>query len=49
VEALHGNIRQLINRGPGYKNMRTLLSKAKRMVVTNTDYVALNDKSRKAA
>jgi hypothetical protein len=31
VEALHGNIRQLINRGPGYKNMRTLLLKAKRM------------------
>jgi transposase len=41
VEAINGNIRMLINRGRGYKNMRYLLLKAKRMVVTNTEYVAL--------
>jgi hypothetical protein len=38
----------LINRGRGYKNMRYLLLKAKRMAETNTEYVAFN-KSRKAA
>jgi transposase len=40
VEAINGNIRMLINRGRGYKNMRYLLLKARRMVVTNTEYVA---------
>jgi hypothetical protein len=40
VEAINSNIRMLINRGRGYKNMRYLLLKAKRMVVTNTQYVA---------
>src|SRR5207244_11792355 len=39
VEAINGNIRMLINRGRGYKNMRYLLLKAKRLAVTNTDYV----------
>jgi transposase len=39
VEALNGNIRMLINRGRGYRNMRYLLLKAKRMTVTNTEYV----------
>jgi len=48
VEAINGNIRMLINRGRGYKNMRYLLLKAKRIVVTNTDYVAVQ-KTRKAA
>jgi hypothetical protein len=38
VEAINGNIRMLINRGRGYKNMRYLLLKAKRMAVTNTEY-----------
>ena len=46
VEAINGNIRMLINRGRGYKNMRYLLLKAKRMAVTNTEYVAFQ-KSRK--
>ena len=36
VEAINGNIRMLINRGRGYKNIRYLLLKAKRMAVTNT-------------
>jgi transposase len=48
VEAINGNIRMLINRGRGYKNMRYLLLKAKRMSVTNTEYVAFQ-KTRKAA
>jgi len=48
VEAINGNIRMLINRGRGYKNMRYLLLKAKRIVVTNTDYVAVQ-KTRRAA
>ena len=33
VEAINGNIRMLINRGRGYKNMRYLLLKARRMAV----------------
>ncbi|MFN0172547.1 MAG: ISL3 family transposase [Bryobacteraceae bacterium] len=48
VEAINGNIRMLINRGRGYKNLRSLLLKAKRMAVTNTEYVAFH-KIRKAA
>ena len=41
VEALNGNIRMLINRGRGYKNIRYLLLKAKRMAVTNAQFVEL--------
>jgi transposase len=48
VEAINGNIRMLINRGRGYKNMRYLLLKAKRMAVTNTEYVVFQ-KIKKAA
>jgi transposase len=48
VEALNGNIRMLINRGRGYKNVRYLLLKAKRMVVTNAEFVELQQ-IRKAA
>jgi len=40
VEAINGNIRMLLNRGRGYKNMRYLLLKTKRMAVTNTEYLA---------
>src|SRR5579859_5534074 len=40
VEAINGNIRMLINRGRGYKNMRYLLLKVRRIAVTNTQYVA---------
>ena len=32
----------LINRGRGYKNVRYLLLKAKRIAVTNTEYVAFH-------
>jgi hypothetical protein len=48
VEALNGNIRMLINRGRGYKNVRYLLLKAKRMAVTNAEFVKLQQ-LRKAA
>ena len=48
VEALNGNIRMLINRGRGYKNVRYLLLKAKRMAVTNLQFVEL-ERVRKAA
>jgi transposase len=48
VEAINGNIRMLINRGRGYKNMRYLLLKAQRMAVTNTEYLAF-PRIRKAA
>ena len=46
--AINANIRMLINRGRGYKNMRYLLLKAKRMAVTNTEFVAFR-KTAKAA
>lgn len=48
VEALNGNIRMLINRGRGYKNLRYLLLKSKRMAVTNAEFVELQE-IRKAA
>ena len=41
VEALNGNIRMLINRGRGYKNLRYLLLKAKRMAVLNVEFLAV--------
>jgi transposase len=42
VEAVNGNIRMLINRGRGYKNLRYLLLKAKRMAVTNIEFLAIH-------
>jgi transposase len=41
VEAVNGNIRMLINRGRGYRNLRYLLLKAKRMAVTNVEFIAV--------
>jgi len=38
----------LINRGRGYKNVRYLLRKTKRMAVTNAEYIELQQ-VRKAA
>ena len=40
VEAINDNIRMLINRGRGYRNMRCLLLKARSMAVTNSEYAA---------
>jgi transposase len=42
VEALNGNIRMLINRGRGYKNLRYLLLKVKRLAVTNLEFIAVS-------
>jgi transposase len=42
VEAVNGNIRMLINRGRGYRNLRYLLLKAKRMAVTNVEFIAVS-------
>jgi transposase len=41
VEAINGNIRALLRRGRGYKNLRYLLLKAQRMAATRTEFVAL--------
>jgi transposase len=48
VEAVNGNIRMLINRGRGYQNLRYLLLKAKRMAVTNLEFITVHT-GRKAA
>jgi transposase len=45
VEAVNGNIKSLLRRGRGYKNLRYLLLKAQRMAVTKTEFVVF----RKAA
>jgi transposase len=48
VEAVNGNIRMLINRGRGYKNLRYLLLKAKRMAVVNVEFLAVERAKRVA-
>jgi transposase len=45
VEAINGNIKTLIRRGRGYKNLHYLLLKTQRMAATKTEFVAF----RKAA
>jgi transposase len=45
VEAVNGNIKSLLRRGRGYKNLRYLLLKAQRMAVSKTEFVVF----RKAA
>lgn len=45
VEAVNGNIKALLRRGRGYKNLRYLLLKAQRMAVTKTEFFTV----RKAA
>ena len=40
VEAINGNIKTLLRRGRGYRNLTYLLLKAQRMAVTRTDFVA---------
>ncbi len=42
VEAINGNIRMLINRGRGYQNLRYLLLKARRMAVTNVEFITVH-------
>ena len=45
VEAINGNIKSLLSRGRGYKNLRYLLLKAQRMAATKTEFLVF----RKAA
>ena len=45
VEAVNGNIKSLLCRGRGYKNLRYLLLKAQRMAALKTEFVVM----RKAA
>ena len=45
VEAINGNIKALLRRGRGYKNLRYLLLKAQRMAVTKTDFVVFRKAS----
>jgi transposase len=39
VEAINGNIKSLLRRGRGYKNLRYLRLKAQRMATTRTEFV----------
>ena len=41
VEAVNGNIKSLLRRGRGYKNLHYLLLKAQRMAATKTEFVVL--------
>jgi transposase len=45
VEAINGNIKSLLRRGRGYKNLRYLLLKAQRMAASRTEFMVF----RKAA
>jgi hypothetical protein len=40
VEAINGNIKLLLRRGRGYKNLRYLLLKARRIAATKTELVS---------
>ena len=40
VEAVNGNIKSLLRRGRGYKNLRYLLLKDQRMAATKAEFVA---------
>ena len=41
VEAINGNIKTLLRRGRGYKNLGYLLLKAQRMAVNKTEFIVL--------
>jgi transposase len=45
VEAINGNIKSILRRGRGYKNLRYLLLKAQRMAATKTEFVVLRKAS----
>jgi hypothetical protein len=40
VEAVNGNIKALLRRGRGYRDMNYLLLKAQRLAATKTEFVA---------
>jgi transposase len=39
VEAVNGNIKSLLRRGRGYRNLRYLLLKAQRMAAAKTEFI----------
>jgi transposase len=41
VEAINGNIKPLLRRGRGYRNLGYLLRKAQRMAFTKTEFIVL--------
>ena len=41
VEAINGNIKTLLRRGRGYKNLSYLLRKAQRMAATKIEFIVL--------
>lgn len=41
VEAINGNIKAVIRRGRGYKDLRYLLLKVQRMAATKTEFIAV--------
>jgi len=41
VEAINGNIKALLRRGRGYKNLRYLLLKAQRLAATRTEFLVI--------
>ena len=41
VEAINANLKSLLRRGRGYKNLRYLLLKARRMAATNVEFIAV--------
>jgi transposase len=41
VEAINGNIKTILRRGRGYKNLGYLLPKTQRMAVTKTAFIVL--------
>jgi transposase len=41
VEAINGNIKAMIRRGRGYKNLRYLLLKVQRLTATRTEFIAI--------
>jgi transposase len=43
VEAINGNIKALMRRGRGYRNLRYLLLKAQRMAALKTEFVVLRE------
>ena len=49
VEAVNGNIKSLLRRGRGYKNLRYLLLKAQRMAVSKTEFVVFRKAAYNAA
>jgi transposase len=48
VEAVNGNIKTLLRRGRGYKNLAYLLLKAQRMAVTKTEFIVLQKAAQNA-